>query len=182
MLANTLPLSKGVGFVCFLLADSRGAAPPKFQPRTGLQRQTTWSGSSLSENLQPASLVKSGSLTFPQQETPTGTTPGEPGLRGRGSRYPRGEEIEMKRPYFKMYLSFPTHSGKSAGQSQVRKQQRAVDPPSLAAWRTGRARELGGQQPFGHQQFLDGRERPADSEQRRGRTARGNRSGAGPGG
>ncbi|XP_063172688.1 DENN domain-containing protein 4B isoform X1 [Candoia aspera] len=56
-------------------ADNRRAKPPQIQPRASLQRQATWSGSSLSKNLQPASLAKSGSLTFPQQETPTGTTP-----------------------------------------------------------------------------------------------------------
>ncbi|XP_070622879.1 DENN domain-containing protein 4B isoform X1 [Erythrolamprus reginae] len=57
------------------LADSREAKPPKYQPRTGLQRQTTWSGSSLRENLQPASLAKSGSLNFPKQDMPPGAIP-----------------------------------------------------------------------------------------------------------
>uniref|UniRef100_A0A670Z306 DENN domain containing 4B n=1 Tax=Pseudonaja textilis TaxID=8673 RepID=A0A670Z306_PSETE len=48
------------------------ATPPKYQPRIGLQRQTTWSGSSLRERLQPT-LPKSDSLNFPKQDTPAGT-------------------------------------------------------------------------------------------------------------
>ncbi|ETE63020.1 DENN domain-containing protein 4B, partial [Ophiophagus hannah] len=52
--------------------NSREAKPPKYQPRIGLQRQTTWSGSSLRESLQPT-LPKSDSLNFPKQDMPAGT-------------------------------------------------------------------------------------------------------------
>ncbi|XP_054850992.1 DENN domain-containing protein 4B isoform X2 [Eublepharis macularius] len=49
-------------------SEGRGAMAPASRARSGLQRQTTWSGCSLHESLPATSLVKSGSLSFPQHE------------------------------------------------------------------------------------------------------------------
>ncbi|XP_060111742.1 DENN domain-containing protein 4B [Heteronotia binoei] len=46
----------------------RSAKAPAPRSRSSLQRQTTWSGCSLRESLPSTSLVKSGSLSFPQHE------------------------------------------------------------------------------------------------------------------
>ncbi|XP_015267235.1 PREDICTED: DENN domain-containing protein 4B isoform X2 [Gekko japonicus] len=48
--------------------SGRGGRALASRSRSNLQRQTTWSGYSLRENLPSASLVKSGSLSFPQHE------------------------------------------------------------------------------------------------------------------
>ncbi|KAG8146921.1 hypothetical protein E2320_013995 [Naja naja] len=65
--------------------NSREAKPPKYQPRIGLQRQTTWSGSSLRESLQPT-LPKSDSLNFPKHDMPAGTILSESEFKRRGFR------------------------------------------------------------------------------------------------
>ncbi|XP_061461767.1 DENN domain-containing protein 4B isoform X2 [Rhineura floridana] len=53
-------------------SEGAGIKTPGSRPRSGLQRQTTWSGGSLTENLPSTSLVKSGSLSFPQHEPEAG--------------------------------------------------------------------------------------------------------------
>nr|XP_060613973.1 DENN domain-containing protein 4B [Anolis sagrei ordinatus]XP_060613974.1 DENN domain-containing protein 4B [Anolis sagrei ordinatus] len=56
-------------------SEGRGTKASSSRSRSNLHRQTTWSGGSLTETLPCTSLVKSGSLSFPQRETEAGATP-----------------------------------------------------------------------------------------------------------
>uniref|UniRef100_A0ABM5F396 DENN domain-containing protein 4B isoform X2 n=1 Tax=Pogona vitticeps TaxID=103695 RepID=A0ABM5F396_9SAUR len=63
-------------------SEGRGSETASARSRSGLHRQTTWSGGSLSESLPTTSLVKSGSLSFPQRETETGASYGTKAFGG----------------------------------------------------------------------------------------------------
>ncbi|XP_044278695.1 DENN domain-containing protein 4B [Varanus komodoensis] len=66
-------------------SEGRGTKGPSARlqsSRSNLQRQTTWSGGSLSETLPSKSLVKSGSLCFPQRHSEAGAASATKALAG----------------------------------------------------------------------------------------------------